>query len=308
MFSFVILTFNRIDEASKTIEVLLTLSDIEKEIIVVDNGTNETEYNLLYDRFPHVSFIRNKENVGVVARNQGIKKACGNIVITLDDDVRGITTDDIKRLELLFNRDSKIAAICFKVLEPVTNKIINWCHPLPIEQLSDVVFETDSISEGAVAFKRSLVLEVGLYPENFFISHEGADLAFRLLDAGYKILIDPKICVYHYRSKLARSNWRRYYFDTRNAIWLAVRNLPFINAVVYMCCAVVCIGFYALRDGYMFYWVKAIFDALYGIPLAFARRRKIARETLLRLKVIRKNKPSLLYKIKKRMFQRGVEI
>ena len=102
-----------------------------------------------------------------------------------------IDDNDIKTLVKLFESKADVGAICFKVLDYTTGDICNWCHHYKKELFHNREFLTDEITEGAVAFGKSVLNKCGFYPEFFFISYEGPDLLCRMLDAGYKTIFSP---------------------------------------------------------------------------------------------------------------------
>ena len=86
---------------------------------------------------------------------------------------------------------------------------------------------------GACAIRRSAFLQVGGLPERFFYAHEETDLAWRLLDAGYRIEYDAQTVMYH--PQVPPDPPRRFYrLNARNRVWLARRNLPWPLAVLYL--------------------------------------------------------------------------
>src|SRR5690606_9987181 len=129
------------------------------------------------------------------------------------------TQDKLNEIKLKFEEDDEISAICFKVIDEESGEITNWSHHSDPDIFSDKTFDTYEISEGAVAFRRKIFEEVGLYPIEFFISHEGPDLAFRILNSNHRIIYFPGVDVVHAHAVEGRANWRRYYYDTRNSIW-----------------------------------------------------------------------------------------
>src|SRR5690606_20187344 len=121
----------------------------------------------------------------------------------------------------IFEKNPSADGICFKVIDEKDGAITNWCHHCDPNLFSNKSFETYEISEGAVAFRRDTFNQVGFYTKEFFISHEGLDLAIRILKSGKSIIYCPEIEVVHAHAAEGRKNWRRYYYDTRNLIWLA---------------------------------------------------------------------------------------
>lgn len=50
---------------------------------------------------------------------------------------------------------------------------------------------------GAAIYRRSMLEDIGLFDEDFFIAQEGVDLSFRAQLKGYKCLYVPTAVVYH---------------------------------------------------------------------------------------------------------------
>jgi GT2 family glycosyltransferase len=173
---------------------------------------------------------------------------------------------------------------------------------------SNLEFETNDISEGAVAFRRDALNNVGLYPESFFISHEGPDLAFRLINYGYKVLYSPDVFVTHAYDHKARLNWRRYYYDTRNQLWFVIRNLSFFYGAKRLLIGWGGMFIYSIRDGFLLYWCKAILDALAGVPAALRERVPPTAQARRRWQQIEANKPPFWTMVRKRLKGNEVRI
>ncbi len=304
--SIVILTFNR---AELLIRLLSSLSSIKYsplEVIVVDNHSTEPVRELVESGFPAVRLIEMDENVGIAGRNRGIAEAEGDIIITLDDDIIGIDDVAIRNILRIFS-DPKIGGACFKVLD-TDNNITNWCHHYPQESFAEQTFLTNEITEGAAAFRKETLERSGLYPGFFFISHEGPDLAYRIMNAGYDLIYSPEVVVTHYHSKVARKEWRRYYFDTRNLFWLAARNFPLLYAVKSLFVGLSAMLVYSVRDGFFIYWIKGVKDGVAGLGKAYRGRSRPAKRTLSIVKEIDRNRPGFIFMLKKRLFQKQVRI
>jgi len=286
--------------------LLSSLSYYPLEIIIVDNCSHES-VDKIVNVDHRAKLIRNSVNLGATGRNRGMTAATGKIIVTLDDDVFGLT--DLKLYKLCeLMKDEDIAAINFKVKDDGGRRIINWCHPYKQEFYSEKEFETNEISEGAVAFRANALKQVGVYPEYFFISHEGADLALRLINTGWKVVYTPEITVIHTHDNDARQDWRRYYYDTRNELWLALRNLPLWLGIKRLSIAWIALMIYSIRDGYFIYWIKAIRDSIFGASRALKDRRPLTIQAQERIKTIEMNKPSFLYMAKKRLFGNEIRI
>ncbi len=297
--SLVILTCNRKENLSLLLNDLKRQEFQPDEIIVVDNNSEDGTLEFLQQHHPETTPLWLEKNVGCAGRNEGIKKASGDLVITIDDDIFLHKADCIQSIAAIFQENSNIVALNFKVLDYSTKELIsfNWFHPYKMEEYCDKDFVTDYISEGAVAFRKKLFDEVGYYPAEFFLSHEGPDLAYRIIDAGYDIHYSHEIEVLHNCSTYQRDSWRNTYYDTRNHIWLAIRNLPFARATLHICYRLATTLLFALRRKQFRWYCKALLDAIKKIPDQLKHRHPISRQTLKRIKHIRQHKPGFLYQI-----------
>lgn len=292
--SIVVLTCNREDVLNALLARLLEQTIASRcEIIVVDNGSTAATADVLA-RYPAVVSIRLATNQGSCAgRNVGIRAATAPIVLTIDDDVFPVRSDEIQRVLAALDSAPECHAMTFKVVFPRTGELVpfNWFHPRHPAVASDTQFETDYIAEGATAFRTAIIEEVGGYPEEFFMSHEGFDLAYRLIDHGYRIDYRGDIRFEHHCAPQQRTTWRNTYFDTRNYLWLLVRHLPvrqLVVAVPYRCATTF---LFALSRWQLGWYFRAIWDAIWGLPHQIAQRHVIRPATQARLRSIRRHKP-----------------
>jgi GT2 family glycosyltransferase len=305
--SICILTFNRCEQLKISLTSLCKL-DITIEILVIDNCSSDNTQKMVQTLFPRVKYIQLRENIGTYARNYAIISALGDIIIMLDDDIVGISNTDIAITFSYFVNDPQLGVLNFKVLDHELLTICNWVHHCNPAICGDKEFESYEITEGAVAFRRSVFGYSGYYPEVFFISHEGPDLALRILNAGFSIRYTPKISVLHYHATQGRKNWLNYYYDTRNHILLALRNYPFAYGTYYLIRGLGSMLVYSIRDGFFSYWARAIVDGIRRAPWALRTRSPLRTETLKRIRQIDKDRPGIFYLIVNRVLKRGARL
>jgi GT2 family glycosyltransferase len=250
--------------------------------------------------FPKVKYLRTERNIGASARNIAMKAANGDIIVTLDDDVAGLEGRGIETLIKKFSEDPGLGAVNFRVLNS-EGYICNWVHHCRQEDFFDKEFPTYEITEGAVAFRKKALEYSGYYPETFFLSHEGPDLAFRIIESGFKVIYIPNVEVTHCFANEGREPWRNYYYDTRNQLWLAVRNFPIMYALIYLGRGLFSMLLYSIRDGYFYYWLKAVVDGIAGLKQIMGERSVLSNATMKIIKMIDSQRPSLVYMIKDRL-------
>ncbi len=305
--SIVVLTFNRPAEIERNIQGLLSIDCVNFEIIVVNNGDPD-HLNGLPDDSGKLKIIHLDNNIGVGARNVGIRSSQGDYIITIDDDVFGLDNSAVNTIVDIFRKNLNLCALNFKVIDDVTERQVNWIHHRKIDEFCDKQFETYEISEGAVAFRRSMILKTDLYPNSYFISHEGPDLALQVMKLGFEILYSPRIIVRHSHAEGGRLSWRRYYYDTRNQIWLAARHYPVHMAARKLSVGLCAMLVYAIRDGFIKYYFSGIKDALLGMRLPLAQRVVLSGDAYKRYLSIESENPSFWYMVKKRIAKRRVRI
>jgi len=301
--SIVILTYQRCDAAVHLLTQLAALADPDLEVILVDNGSDDGTAAIVRAQFPHVTLVALSENTGVGGRNRGLEIARGEVVVTLDDDMVDLTTDHLDHLRARFAGAPRLGAVNFKVTWPGTDRVRDWVHRRPVT-FADDTFPTYEITEGAVAWRSAALRAVGLYREDFFISHEGVELAIRLLNGGWQVVYDGRVGVGHAHAAGGRTSWRRYYFDTRNMYWVAKLHMPVFRALKYLTVGTGAMGVYALRDGHFGAWLRAVRDGLAGMARLKAERRVWTPETAAAVAEADSWRPGFWTMVRKRLKQK----
>jgi len=303
-----ILTFNRVSVLRELLDSLAALNRTVREVIVVDNCSEDGTQEMVRSHGVRPTYVRLDRNIGAAARNHGLKMTTADIVVTLDDDIIGLDEDAIKRLTVLFESNPRLGAVNFQIRDYFTGARCNWVHHKIEEIYADKEFPTYEITEGAVAFRRTAIEKAGYYAEDYFLSHEGLDLAYRLMDEGYEIYYSGMVTVLHRHENMGRKAWYNYYYDTRNLFWLAARNLPVAYALRYVSRGVIAMLIYSVRDGFFIYWVRGIRDGLAGILRTAKKRRVLSPETMRAVSKIDEDRPNNIYYLRKRLFQKSARL
>jgi GT2 family glycosyltransferase len=275
------------------------------ELIAVDNASTDGSAEMVSAEFPDVRLVRLPENIGAAARNAGVNAAKGDLVFTLDNDVRFTTPDDVERGVEAFARHPRAAVVNFMIVGPggaLSRR--DWCHPRDPDRWAGREFPTCYVLEGASACRREAFLAAGGYWPPFFIGHEGLDLALRLLDAGHDLLYTPAVRVEHLVEASVRPSSRIYYTFTRNAVWLALRNHRPAAAVASVAQDCALMAFCAARAGQLGAYARGVRDAVRGAPAALATRRPLSRQTYRRLADVCALRPGLAARVRRHVRER----
>lgn len=302
--SVAVLTHNRRDSVCELLDELSVLRRVLHEVIVVDNCSTDDTAQTIGIRYPWVTMLRSDRNVGIAARNLAMAYTTSDVTITLDDDILGLCEPDVHLIAGRFRDSTTLSALNFRVLDFFTRRVCNWVHHRSLDD-SDSAFETYEITEGAVAFRTASFRQAGGYHELYFISHEGPDLAYRLMNAGGVVAYDGRITVLHKHEQTARSPERFYYYDTRNQFWLAARNMPAWDGLRYLARGQTAMLWYAVRDGFKKAWFSGVIDGLAGLPRVLATRQPWSPETAEKCRKIDSQRPAFLTLVYARLFAKA---
>lgn len=293
--SIVVLTYKRLPALKQTLQSVIAQEYANKEIIVVDNHSEENVSALVSQLGGAVRLIELEANLGACSgRNAGINAALGSIVITLDNDISFLSNDAIQQVVRLFDDHPQYHVLAFQLRDPVTGelRLREWCHPRDWRQFSEVGFPTHFFVEGAAAYRRDVFESAGTYFEPLFVYNEGWDLALRILDHGFRILYSPKIKVHHLMSAEARSSSRSYFLFTRNYIWIAFKDYPIWAGIRFLSFRMAMMAYFSLREGQLSSFVKGAWKGILGCGTI--KRAPVHRSTLRYVKKLESGRPNLL--------------
>jgi GT2 family glycosyltransferase len=242
--SIVIPTHNRPDLLRLCLQSVVRHAPQDTEIIVVDDGSREGCAGSVMQEFPQVLGVRGRRSRGFcAAANAGIRIARAAVVQLLNDDTE--VTSNWAEPALAWLEDPSVASVSPLVLRK-TSKHASWPE---IDSAGDRYyfggvagkrghgqpFGADYLRAGRVFgasacsafFRRDVLLRLGGFPESFGAYFEDVDLAFRINRAGYRVIYEPKSCVWH-RGHSSYGTYRRRLLQqqSRNEERVFWRNIP----------------------------------------------------------------------------------
>jgi GT2 family glycosyltransferase len=208
--SVIIPTLNREEILCQTIESVLKQDYPLFELIIVDQTEKhkkETE-DFLEEHKKRIRYFKLKKKNASSARNFGLKKSNGEIIILLDDDTipkRGFIAAHLRNYQNL-----EIQGVAGRIVDKVG-------PPAPYSFYAKVLkngnylynytlnkkMETETFSGGNCSFRKSILKKIGYFDENF-IGNDlfgDIDLGFRMSRVGLKIIFEPKAEVFHLLAK-----------------------------------------------------------------------------------------------------------
>ena len=294
--SVVILNYKRRDALVRSLDSTRQQSYENREIIVVDNNSQDGIREFLASYAPEARLIELNENRGACGgRNAGIRAANGDIIITVDNDVFFEGPLEISKTVETFARRRDIHVLAFQLCDELTGtvRVREWCHPRSLATYGETEFETNYFIEGACAVRREVYDTVGLYFEPLFICGEGWDLALRMIDNNFRILHAPRIRLRHLMSMETRTPERPYYFCTRNYVWIAYKDYPPLAGSAFLGFKLLMMLYFALRSRHLATFLRGFKDGCRGLARIRRERTPVRSGTLKYLKELERWRPSL---------------
>ncbi len=219
------------------------------EIIIADNGSNDTSIAFLRETYPAIRIIRLDSNYGFAkGYNLALKEITADYYVLLNSDVE-VTPGWLEPMVALLESDKSIAACQPKLLSFHDKKKFEYAgaaggwldaygYPFAKGRIFDICEEDIGQydqpepvfwASGASLFIRPGVYhEMGGFDEYFFAHQEEIDLCWRIQLAGYKIYSCPASVIYHVGGgTLPRGNSMKTFLNFRNNRIMLSKNLSF---------------------------------------------------------------------------------
>jgi GT2 family glycosyltransferase len=227
--SIVIVNYNVEKLLKDCIESILKASqNIETEIFVVDNNSPDGSCKMLKEKFPLVKLIENKKNVGFsTANNQAIKLAKGEYILILNPET--VVFPDTLDYCLAFSKQNdSCGALGVKMVNAKGQFLpeSKRSFPSPLVSFFRIVglsklfknspffnryylsyldenenHQVDTLAGAFMWIKKTVLDEVGLLDESFFMYGEDIDLSYRIQKSGLDNYYLGKASILHYKGE-----------------------------------------------------------------------------------------------------------
>lgn len=230
--SILIVTYNSRRHVRDCLEsIQQTAGDIQYEVIVVDNASQDGTPDILRNEFPDTRLIANPENSGFARSiNQGIAQSQGSYILLLNPDTTVLPKTLANLLNemkespetgllgcRLLNADGSIQqSFGYEVTigSEITRKFffnlwenhrfapVGWI----LQSLHSRKREVDWVKGACMLARRQALSDVKLLDENFFMYLEDADLCQRIRQSDGQVRYTPEAEVIHFGGGSVRSN------------------------------------------------------------------------------------------------------
>lgn len=218
--SLIIPTYNNFSLTIQCLESVfqtLPASNIETEVIVVDNASTDGTKGYLAGLIPQITVVNNSSNLGFAgACNQGAELAGGEYLLFLNNDTI-VTGDWLAQMLQPMIRDKSIGMLGCKLVYPnetiqhagvgYTN-VHGWLEPVHVyrgypryapEVMSSR--ETQAVTGACFIISRQVYLAIGMQESGYINGLEDIDLCLKVKNAGLRIWYEAGAEVYHLESQ-----------------------------------------------------------------------------------------------------------
>lgn len=231
-------TYNRAARLKKTLLSLARAGlppDFEAVVTVVNNNSTDTTAQAVEDVRPHftnkkLEYLFEAKQGRSFALNAGIRKADGDLLTTVDDDIQVAENWFVEIGKIFRARWNETDFAGGKMLpEWESSQIPAWIEPLKDgvigwrdygENEWQYAHGTPILTGGHAIFKREIFDEIGLFAEGVgatgknLMSCEDDILYDKLLSAGKRGVYCPQLVVYHFvpQYRVSKSYYRQWCF------------------------------------------------------------------------------------------------
>ncbi|MCL4439665.1 MAG: glycosyltransferase, partial [Firmicutes bacterium] len=239
--SIVMLTLNRWQRTRATLEQLVKSTRLPFELIILDNNSSDETVKFLQwfaKQNRNVTLLQEKENLGCAGgRKKAVRKAQGDFIITIDNDIR-VTPGWLENL-LVRLKESRADAACCKVVMPdgkiqynggnyrLSGQFIVFSfidNSLNYNDLKTYIDRQCRWLPGGAAIYRRQVFDRVDFCEELFGGLEDNDLSLQMNHAGLKMVNSPRSLVIHHHASTEGREMRDQVYTLNRYDWDRLKN------------------------------------------------------------------------------------
>lgn len=239
--SIISINYNAADVTCELLDSLQKITYPNFEVIIVDNASKENPDVILH-KHPWATLIKSDVNTGFAGGNNiGFKRAKGSYFLMLNNDTE-VEKGFLEPLVAMMERNTSIGAVSPKIEFHHSPGTLQFAGFNPINPYTgrgtaigsmqkddgrfDLSMETSRGHGAAMLIRKSVIEEIGLMADLYFLYYEEMDYSMRIKKAGYSIWYCAQSKIYHKESiSTGKESPMKMYYLTRNRILFQRRNV-----------------------------------------------------------------------------------
>jgi GT2 family glycosyltransferase len=232
--SVIIVNFNVRDLLRQCLHSVMSASEnLDCEVFVVDNNSQDGSAEMIQSEFPNVKLIINLYNAGFsAANNQAIIKSSGKFILILNPDTI-VQKDTFSKCIEFMNLHPDAGAVGIRMLNGDGTFLPESKRAFPtaftaffkafgisslfpgspflnryyLPQIETMKTSLTEVIAGAFMFiRKTALMKSGLFDEDYFMYGEDIDLSYRLLQTEFKNYYYPDVHIVHFKGKCTPRN------------------------------------------------------------------------------------------------------
>ncbi|MCL6457978.1 MAG: glycosyltransferase family 2 protein [Gorillibacterium sp.] len=237
------------------------------EVILIDNASSDGTVEAVREQYPHVLLIENEQNVGFArANNQAMRIAKGRYVLLLNSDTI-VHPNTLDMMLSFMEENPSVGASGCKIVLPdgSLDKACKRGFPTPAASFyyafglarmfpriahfngyqlghlnPDQSQPIDCLVGAFMLVRHSVIDQVGMLDEQFFMYGEDIDWCYRIKQAGWQIYYYPKVEIVHYKGASSRRKPVKIVYEFHRAMFIfhrkhySSRYFIWTNGLVYV--------------------------------------------------------------------------
>lgn len=287
--SILIPNFNGGKEPIECLESIqgLDYPKLKIEVIVIDNGSTDGSPKQIKQRFRKVRLIKNQQNLGFAqAINMGEESSRGELIFIGNDDLI-FTPASLKTLVHYIRSNRQVGLVggeIYAKLKP--NQLLSagfrmnrWTGDVVPRRRIEGTAEVDWVQGCAMLIPKRIFKMIGRLDNGFAKAYfEDVDLAWRVRQAGWKVVFVPGAKFLHGESITSNKNLSAKYFQWyKNKLRFVLKHGSWLNIVSIFCTQILIIMPYRglfLHDKRMAPFVQGLVWNIQHLNQTLALRQK----------------------------------
>lgn len=240
----VIVNWNTCDLLRDCLHSLAASEGVRQRVIVVDNNSPDDSAEMVRTEFPAVMLIANDDNPGFSAANnqglralgfeQGASSDAPRYALVLNPDTV-LPPDALREMVAYMDADEQTGvagprlvmrngALDLACRRSFPTPAISFYRMVGLSKLfprsrrfgrynltyldPSIETEVDSVVGAFMLVRRAAIERVGLFDETFWMYGEDLDWAYRIKQAGWKVMYNPRVTVTHVKRAASRQSRR----------------------------------------------------------------------------------------------------
>lgn len=239
--SIVIVNYNTAEDVKHCIESVLMQQDIQFEIIVVDNASQDDSVVILKQFGSKIHLIESDKNLGFgQANNLAATQARGKYLFLLNPDALMLAQHDLKKIVQFMNDNKQFGLVGTRIVKANGKDESKPNYAYPGERFIGRPYrglpgKIAWVLGASIVMPKKIFDKIGGFDSDFFLYGEDPDICLRVRKLGYQVGYFPDVVVKHIGGTSERgTNWYQLTLKKQKALYLFYKKHYSLSAMQFL--------------------------------------------------------------------------